>query len=138
MSIDMNTITGLVGDVAPGMDGMVVFREVLGAVDAWVQVYEAETTKRALIAARERAIIGEIQARRDLFLAYLDRAFDERESNFKELFRALDTALTETPDQVAVVLGSITALAAKSPFADLSDLDLVKQHLDDPEHEWSA
>jgi len=138
MSIDLHTITGLAARGGAAMDGMAVFREVLGAVDEWVRVHEAETTKRAIIAARERALVEEIGARRDLFLTYLDRSFDERESTFEQLFRALDVALQQGPEQVGLVLGSITALAAKSPFADLTDLDLVKQHLQDPDHEWTV
>ena len=124
--------------VATGLDAMTVVNQIVSAVNEWVRVHETETTKRELIRAQENVVITEIQARRELFLTYLDRSFDERERAFTELFRALDHAMANDPTSVAAVLGSITALAAKSPFADLVDIDLVKTNLANPDHEWAV
>lgn len=124
--------------VVYGLDAVSVLKEIVGLANRWIDVHEAEVTKRAVIAARERTLIEELHARRDLFLAYLDRAFDERERAFNELFRALDRAMDTDAASVAAVLGSITALARKSPFDDLGDLDLVKQNLADPNYVWTA
>ena len=33
---------------------------------------------------------------------------------------------------------SITTLAARSPFNDLIDIELVKTNLADPNHEWAV
>jgi hypothetical protein len=139
----MNTQTPKTGTIVSmppvtGLDAMTAINQVVGAITEWVQVHETETTKRELIRAQERAVIAEIHARRELFLSYLDRSFDERQRAFHELFRALDRAMDADPAAVASILGSITALAAKSPFADLADIDLVKSNLADPDHEWAV
>lgn len=125
-------------NLVKGADALTVINEVVGAISTLVEVHETESTKREAIRARERATIEEIHARRDLFLTYLDRAFDERRAVFDDLFRALDRAMDEDPSQIPNILGSITALAAKSPFKDLVDIDLVKQNLADPDHEWTV
>lgn len=124
--------------VATALDAMTVINEIVSVVNQWVQIHETEATKRELIWAQEHVVVEEIQARRDLFLTYLDRSFDERERNFAELFRALERALDADSGNVATILGSITALAAKSPFADLSDIELVKNNLADPDHIWAV
>lgn len=139
----MNTSAPKTGKIvnfplATGLDAMTVVNQIVGAVNEWLRVHEQETTKRELIRAQENVVISEIQARREIFLTYLDRSFDERERAFNELFRALDRAMTDDPASVAAVLGSITALAAKSPFADLVDIDLVKTNLANPDHEWAV
>lgn len=130
--------TVIPSSLVKGVDAMTVLNEVIGAVTTLVETHEVESTKREAIRARERALIEEIHARRDLFLTYLDRSFDERKTVFDGLFAALDKALSDDPTQVANVLGAITALAAKSPFKDLVDIDLVKQNLADPDHEWTV
>ena len=130
--------TVIPSQVALGLDAMSVVREIVATANHWIEVHEAEVTKRAMIAAREHTLIEEIQARREVFLTYLDRSFDEREQTFAELFRALERAMSSDSASVASVLGSITALAAKSPFADLCDIDLVKQNLADPNYLWTA
>lgn len=58
--------------------------------------------------------------------------------NFDELFRSLDRAIESNADLVPSILASISALAHKSPFADLHDPQLVRQMLDDPNHEWTV
>lgn len=121
-----------------GVDAMTVVDQIVGAVNEWIKVHEEETTKRELIRAQENIVVTEIQARRELFLTYLDRSFDERERAFNELFRALDRAMDNDPGSIAAILGSITSLAAKSPFADLVDIDLVKTNLANPDHEWAV
>ena len=139
----MNTSAPKTGKIvnlplATGLDAMTVVNQIAGAVYEWIKVHEEETTKRELIRAQENIVVTEIQARRELFLTYLDRSFDERERAFNELFRALDRAMDNDPGSVAAILGSITSLAAKSPFADLVDIDLVKSNLANPDHEWAV
>ncbi len=51
---------------------------------------------------------------------------------------ALDRAMSSGSGDVGAILTSITALAAKSPFADLHDIELVKASLADPDHEWQV
>lgn len=139
----MNTSVPMSGKIvkmplATGLGATALVDQIVGAVNEWVQIHETETTKRELIRAQENRVIAEIQARRELFITYLDRSFDERERAFNELFRALDRAMDSEPSAVAGILGSITTLAAKSPFADLVDIDLVKTNLANPGHEWEV
>ena len=97
-----------------------------------------KSPSRTQIHAWESATIAEITAKERIFLTYLNRSFDERERNFAELFQALDKAMSEDVGDVAHILGAITTLAAKSPFNDLHDIELVKESLNDPDHEWTV
>lgn len=112
--------------------------QIVRGVKEWAQLHETESTRREFIRAQERATVAEIRATRDVFIAYLDRSFDERRANFDRLFAALDRALTDDPSQVGPILTTVTTLAAKSPFADLSNIDLVKNRLQDPDHVWEV
>ncbi len=123
--------------VQPTMfDPLVAFREVLQAADAWVRVHEEEVTRRTAILAARDAAIAEIQAKSQLFMSYLERSFDERRDMFSSLFARLDVAMAQGSGDVDAILGAITTLAAKSPFADLRDIEMVKSSLGDPDHEW--
>jgi|SRR4051794_13248270 len=117
---------------------MAVIHQVVTLGRDWAQVHDAETTKRAEIAANADVTIAEIHARRDLFLTYLDKSFDERARTFDQLFDRLDKALAGNPELVPSILASISALAHKSPFADLHDPQLLRRMLEDPDHEWTV
>lgn len=109
---------------------------MIDRVGEWVQLVQTETTKRANIAAWERTTVEEIRAQREVLITYLNRSFDERAENFRRLFDSLDTAIADRSDKVAEVLGAITALAMKGPFADLKDVGTATRALKDPDHEW--
>ena len=130
--------TNVLGKAAGPLSAANVLNDIVELVREWIQVHEDETTKRAQIAADGEVKIEEIHARRDLFLTYLDKTFDEREKNFEQLFARLDDALANNADAVVVILSSITTLALKSPFADLHDPIALRQKLDDPEAEWEV
>ncbi len=110
---------------------------LVGEVNDWVKVIQEEGTKRTAIDAQRQVMLAQIDARRDIFITYLERSFDERAVNFDALFTRLEAACTAgNSADIATILGAITALAAKSPFADLHDLDLVKANLGDADYEW--
>lgn len=139
----MSLTTVKTGKVLPStgttaINALAALSEIVGAVGEWIEVHEQETTKREAIRARERVLVAEIHAKSQLFLTYLDRSFDERERAFLRLFDALDQAMSSNLADVASILGAITTLAARSPFADLADIDLVRSNLDNPHHEWTA
>lgn len=119
-------------------DPLAVVQQIVMLGKEWSLVHEQEVTKRAQIDATADVAIKEIRARKKLFLTYLDRSFDERAKNFDELFRSLDRAIESNADLVPSILTSISALAHKSPFADLHDPQLVRNMLDDPDHEWTV
>ncbi len=121
---------------ATPLDAGLALKQVIDAAQHYLETREQEISKRAEISAWEATTLAEIAAKEQIFLTYLNRSFDERERNFAELFQALDKAMTSGPGDVAHILGAITTLAAKSPFADLHDIELVKNSLNDPHHEW--
>lgn len=118
-------------------DAVAILNQIVDAAQDYLTVREVESTKQATIRARKEVDLKEIHAKSDLFMTYLHRSFDERQKNFAELFAALDKAMQSGGD-VALVLGSITTLAASSPFKDLHDIDLVRKNLADPDHEWTV
>jgi hypothetical protein len=128
----------VVGKAAGPLSAASVLEEIVKLTREWIQVDEEETTKRAQIEADAKLNIAEIHARRDLFLTYLDKTFDEREKNFEELFARLDEALANDSEAVGLILSSISTLALKSPFADLHDPVALRQKLDDPTVEWEV
>ena len=123
---------------ATPFDAALALKQVTDAAQHYLETREQELTKRAQIHAWEAATIAEIKAKEEIFLTYLNRSFDERERNFAELFQALDKAMSEDAGDVAHILGAITTLAAKSPFNDLHDIELVKKAYNDPDHEWTV
>lgn len=119
-----------------GLDAMSLATNVIDRVGEWVQLVQTETTKRADITAWEQTTVEEIRANRDVLITYLDRSFDERAENFRRLFDSLDAAIADRSGKVSEVLGAITALAMKGPFADLKDVATATRALKDPDHEW--
>jgi hypothetical protein len=113
-----------------------VVNEIISLGREWATVHEQQVTERARIAADKKKTLAEIHARRDIFLTYLDRSFDERQKNFEQLFARLDTALETDSSAVPDLLSSISTLATHSPFADLRDAADVRRKLDDPAAEW--
>jgi hypothetical protein len=124
--------------IPAGFDPMAAVQQIVALGSEWALVHEQEVTKRAQIGESTKVAIEQIRERKELFLTYLDRSFDERSKNFDELFRSLDLAIESNADLVPHILASISALAHKSPFADLHDPQLVRQMLDDPDHEWTV
>ncbi len=133
----LNIVQG-VGPLLTGAEAVGVIKEIVGAVGEWVRTVEQGRAKRADIAAKEAATLAAIAADRDVLLTYLDRSFDERKDNFKQLFTALDDAIRNNPAAVADVLGAITTLAVRSPFADLADAPSVLARLNDKGSEWTV
>lgn len=114
------------------------FRDVVEAYTEYKIVAEQEQTKRRGIEAWEKATIADIQAKRDAFIEYLERSFDERANNFKFLFKKVDEAIAiDDNNQLALAMTSITEIAKSSPFKDLANLTSVTAALDDPDYEWT-
>lgn len=109
-------------------------------VDAYreVRMVEAtESTKREAIRAEASVAIADIEARKQVLLAYLDRSFDERRDNFSRLFELADAALKDKDAQkLQSTLGAIVKLAGNSPFADLASIESTRAALANPDTEW--
>jgi len=98
---------------------------------------QRQRTERARIEAEAEVRLAEIEAKRQIFLDYLDMAFAERKENFRRLFDAVDVAMANgSNEQLAMALNSITELARTTPFKDLVDINRTKELLAQPGHEW--
>lgn len=113
-----------------------VLQRIMDAVGDWQGTVAVEATKQQAIAAEEARWLAAIEADRSILLNYLDRSFDERRENFRQLFEELDRAMSGDTTHVADILGAITTLAMKSPFQDLKDVDTVTANLNDPTYGW--
>jgi hypothetical protein len=120
------------------IDPMAVLNQIFTGVDKWQQIVQAEATKRYAIAAQERTLIEGIHAQRDLLLTHLDSSFDERRQNFRDLFAALDRAMSTDPSKVSEILAAVTTLALKNPFADLADAETVTANLHAKDYTWQV
>jgi len=119
-------------------DALALVNVMASAVQGYLSLRENERTTRELIEAQKQVALAEIAERREVFLTYLDRSFDERERNFASLFDALDRAMRDGTGNAAEVLGAITTLAASVPFKDLHDPVAVRKALSDPDHAWDV
>jgi len=112
-------------------------QELVSAYTEYKMVAEQEQTKRREIDAWEKTTIAQIKAQSDWMMEYLERSFDERAENFRDLFSVVDSAIASgNNEQLALALHSITEIAKSSPFQDLANLASVKAALNDPDHEW--
>lgn len=112
-------------------------KEIVSAYTQYKTIAQQEQTKRRGIDAWEKTTVAQINAQREILMAYLDRSFDERAENFRALFSVVDQAIaSDNNDQLASALHSITEIAKSSPFKDLANLTSFQAALDDPNHVW--
>ena len=110
-------------------------QQMVSAYMEYLTIAEQERTKRRDIEAWEKENITRIKAQRDLLITYLERSFDERAENFRNLFSVVDNALIlGDNEQLALALNSITEIAQSSPFKELANLNSVRAALNNPEH----
>lgn len=130
-------LPGAVGSVVGGvMPALYVNAALQGArltadfMRDYVETVQRETTRRHDITTQKEIRLQEIETAKAVMEQYLTATFDERRSNFHELFQRLDRAQDQGDLQgMQLVLGSILDLAKSSPFKDLATF---KKHLDDP------
>ena len=97
--------------------------QIVKAYADWRKIAKEEETKRQRISAEERMVIHQINAQRDILMAYLERSFDERRENFQQFFEILDRAIDKGDTaNVAATLSSIVELAQSSPFKDIASV----------------
>ena len=102
-----------------------------------VRDIQKERTEQVRLKESARVEVERIHAMRDVLLDYLDRSFDEREKNFRELFERLDGAIAADNAQLAgVVLDSVVKLADSSPFKALRDISATREALNEKGKEW--
>ncbi len=122
------------GEIASGAD---CFEQILAAYAEYKAIAEQEQTKRREIEAWEKETLAKIKAQRDWLMDYLDRSFDERSKNFRQLFEVVDRAIASgNNEQLGLALHSITEIAKSSPFKELANLSSVRAALNDPDREW--
>ena len=125
----------MAGGIAPGMmyvqAGLQTTKLVGDFAMDYVETVQRETTARHDITARKDARIAEIETVRATLELYLEKTFDERRSNFREMFARLDKAQAQSNlGEMQLLLGGILDLAKSSPFKDLATF---KANLDNPD-----
>ena len=114
-----------------------VITQIVKAYADWRKIAKEEETKRQRISAEERMAIHQINAQRDILMAYLERSFDERRENFQQFFKILDRAIDKGDTaNVAATLSSIVELAQSSPFKDIASVQAVRNVLADQNSEY--
>lgn len=120
-----------------GTDALAAINAIVKAASEYGRILQEETTKRHRITAEKEVRLEEIRVKRDCFMAYLDRTFDERKEIFQNMFEALDQALVsdDKPGAVSDVINRIVDLAKTSPLDRFRNIENVKGFLDDPDAE---
>ncbi|NNB88835.1 hypothetical protein HJC10_21360 [Corallococcus exiguus] len=96
-----------------------------------------EQTEQTRLRENARVNVEHIHAMRDVLMHHLDRSFDERKENFRQLFERLDGAIQGNNVQLAsVVLESVVKLADASPFKALQDVAATRAALGQKGQEW--
>ncbi len=102
-----------------------------------IKYAEEQETEREEIRAMRDTAIAQINAMKECVQAYLEKTFDERSAIFAKQFDVVDAALSSGDNEMlASGLNSINALAASSPFKNLSDIAAVKKSLSSSDTEW--
>lgn len=110
------------------------FNILVGSYYDYKKTVETERSKRLEIKANLKEKLEEVKTKRDIFMTYLDRSFEERKENFTRLFDVLDRAIDKDDIQtMAHTLNSITELGKSSPFKDLADISRIRQKLNSGE-----
>jgi hypothetical protein len=98
---------------------------------------QREITERCKIEAEKERELADIEAKRQVFLAYLEKAFSERAENFRRLFDVVDSAIeNKDTEQLGIAVNGILELAKTTPFKDLVDANRTKELLSKEGHEW--
>ncbi|GMT99201.1 hypothetical protein KH5H1_33200 [Corallococcus caeni] len=102
-----------------------------------VRDIEKEHTEQTRLRESARVEVEQIHAMREVLMDYLDRSFDERKENFRQLFERLDGAIQGNNVQMAsAVLDSVVKLADASPFKALRDVAATRAALGQKGKEW--
>lgn len=117
--------------------GIVEVVQGLRTVAECVRDIEKERTEQTRLRENARVDVENVHAMRDVLMAYLDRSFDERRENFRQLFERLDGAIQGNNVQMAsAVLDSVVKLADASPFKALQDVAATREALGMKGKEW--
>ncbi|GEL73272.1 hypothetical protein [Myxococcus virescens] len=128
------TADKLVKSPTPGLAEVL---EGLKTVAECVRDIQKEKTEQVRIQMTAQVDVERIRANRDVLLDYLDRSFDERKENFRQLFARLDTAIASNNTELTgAVLDSVLKLADSSPFKALRDVAATREALSEKGKEW--
>ncbi|MGB6068199.1 MAG: hypothetical protein WBG50_25615 [Desulfomonilaceae bacterium] len=133
VKVAQRAVGGKLGQVVQTINPL----QFVGDIVRYYSELQSTETERQRIEAQRQIALAEIEAKRTLFLEYLDHAFAERAENFKRLFNAVDAALAQgNTDELALTLHTITDLAKTTPMANFVDMQQVRKVLSKQDHEW--
>ncbi|GHG76577.1 hypothetical protein [Comamonas sp. JC664] len=128
------TVATLAKNQTPGIAHVL---EGLKTVADCIRDIQKEKTEQVRIQMAAYVDVERIHANRDVLLHYLDRSFDERKENFRQLFERLDSAIaTNNPQLTGSLLESVLRLAESSPFKALGDVASTREVLSEKGKEW--
>ena len=123
--------------VTGGLPGLTDVIEGIKTIAGCARDIQRERTEQTRIQQEARVEVERIHAVRDVVLDYLDRSFDERRENFRQLFERFDAAVQSGNGQLAgTVLESVVKLAESSPFKALKDVAAAREALGEKGKEW--
>jgi|LSQX01.1.fsa_nt_gb predicted RNase H-like nuclease (RuvC/YqgF family) len=94
-------------------------------------------TERASIEANARVQIESIRSQREVIITFLEKTFEERHENFRNLFDRLDDALdNDNLEATKLVLCTLVHYAKSSPFDALRDAVSAHEALQDKSTIW--
>ena len=94
------------------------------------EIRENNKTERERIKSEEKRVVKQIEATKEVLMAYLNKSFDERAFVFKKNFEAIDTAIkNNNMEALAATIQSVNMLAAQSPFKALVDIAQARKNL---------
>ena len=111
--------------------------EALTQIVDCVKMIQAENTNRRRLDAYESTEVARIKAAEAVLRDYLTQTFQERRTNFGEMFQRLDAAMEQGNGEVAAaVVRGIVDIARESPLASMGDLAQIRAALDDANQVW--
>ncbi|MFP2961404.1 hypothetical protein ACLEPN_27245 [Myxococcus sp. 1LA] len=120
-----------------GVPGLSEALKGLKTVADCIRDIQKEKTEQTRIQMNAHVDVERIRAHRDVLIHYLDRSFDERKENFRQLFERLDTAIASGNTELSgAVLDSVLKLADSSPFKALRDVAATREALSEKGKEW--
>ena len=131
------TVVGKAKSATSAADGFTALKQIVDATREAIVVSQTESTKRRRLSTYEATEIARIKSAEEILKRYFEQVFEERRTNFTEMFTRLDQALEQGNGEVVnVVVRGIVDIAKSSPLADLGDLGQIRAALDDPDQVW--
>jgi len=115
-----------------------IAQKISSDLKEYLSIVETERTKRLEIKSSYQAEVKRIDALRGVFETFLDRSFEERQSNFEELFRVIRKSMEKNDlHTLEITLAAAVEIAKVSPLAEAESLGAFREAMNNPDHEFT-